>query len=432
MKIFVEPCLLKGKISAPPSKSYSHRILLCASIPRGTIVVHGISKSVDMIATMECIKAFTSKEAFAQADKVTVFGQGKEAFNCYNYNCHESGSTLRFFIPLSLYGGNPATFTAAPRLIERGIGIYEDLFVKKNISVKINRETNQIQLNGKLTSGKYELPGNVSSQFVTGLLFALPLLDGDSVIKIIPPLESRSYINITIDVMKLFGIKVQVSDDGLEYFIPGNQKYVSEDHDIYVEGDWSNATPLLAFNNFGANLDVTGLNYNSCQGDKICVEYLKLLESENARIDLQDCPDLGPVLMAVAAASGNGAEFINTRRLRIKESDRAQAMKDELLKFGIKVDVNENDVVIHKGKLQKPCCELDSHNDHRIVMAMTLLCSLPGMGGVINQAESICKSYPDFFIELSKVGLSAKAVDSESNALLNQIELYDYLSTLKT
>ena len=432
MKIFVEPCLLKGKISAPPSKSYSHRILLCASIPRGTIVVHGISKSVDMIATMECIKAFTSKEAFPQADKVTVFGQGKEAFNNYNYNCHESGSTLRFFIPLSLYGGNPATFTAAPRLIERGIGIYEDLFLKKNISVTINRETNQIQLNGKLTSGKYELPGNVSSQFVTGLLFALPLLDGDSVIKIIPPLESRSYINITIDVMKLFGIKVQVSDDGLEYFIPGNQKYVSEDHHIYVEGDWSNATPLLAFNNFGAKLDVTGLNYNSCQGDKICVEYLKLLESENARIDLHDCPDLGPVLMAVAAASGNGAEFINTRRLRIKESDRAQAMKDELLKFGIKVDVNENDVVIHKGKLQKPCCELDSHNDHRIVMAMTLLCSLPGMGGVINQAESICKSYPDFFIELSKVGLSAKAVDSESNALLNQIELDDYLSTLKT
>ena len=314
--------------------------------------------------------------------------------------CRESGSTLRFMIPPALTGGR-VRFEGTPRLLERGIGIYEQLLGGKGIEIK--KDSGGIEFSGALTAGEHVLRGDVSSQFITGLLFALPLLDGDSVIKILPPVESRAYIDITIAALGSFDIKVTEPEKNT-FAVPGGQRYAAGDKT--VEGDWSNAAALEAFNLIGGRVNVNGLNENSIQGDRVCLEYFRELTQPGAELDISNCPDLGPVLFALAAALGNGARFTGTRRLRIKESDRAAVMAQELEAFGIKTELHENSVTIKPGKISKPQRELSSHNDHRIVMALTLLCSITG--GVIDGAEAVRKSYPNYFDALKNLGLEAE------------------------
>lgn len=394
MKVTIIPGRAQGVIAAPPSKSCGHRVLLCAALAEGESRIRGISGSQDMEATMDCIRAMGGT-CRREGDTVTVEGTGGRAAPQAVYPCRESGSTLRFCIPPALVPGGHAAFTGAARLMERGIGVYEEILPPKGISVEKTAST--IALRGSLTAGTYTLRGDVSSQFVSGLLLALPLLAGDSTVCVLPPVESRPYIDITRDVMASFGVYVEEEREN-RFHIPGGQRYGSRA--AAVEGDWSNAAFLMAL---GDGVEVTGLRDNSLQGDRVCREMLRRLREPGAVLDLAPCPDLGPILFA-AAARGHGAVFTGTRRLRIKESDRVAAMAQELAKFGVRVQAEENRVTVLPGGITAPTEELDGHNDHRIVMALSVLAA--SAGGTISGAEAVNKSYPDFFDALRTLGLT--------------------------
>lgn len=357
-------------------------MLICAAFSDGESHVSGISPSEDILATMDCLHALKTKECF--------------------FSCRESGSTLRFFIPIALALCGGGTFTGTERLISRGIGIYEELFSGSGITVE--KDKDQIRLAGWLKAGDYKIRGDVSSQFVTGMLLALSLLKEDSSLTVLPPIESRPYIDITIDVMKTFGVRVQEREPG-KFTICGGQTYQAGDHQ--VEGDWSNGAFLYAFNAVGSELDIDGLNAESIQGDKACIEIFRQLQEDGSDpiIDLSDTPDLGPVAFAVAAAL-RGGYFTGIRRLRIKESDRVAAMAEELEKFGVSCKIAENDIEIKTSGLKKPEVPLDGHNDHRIVMALSVLAQLTG--ATISGAEAVAKSWPDFFEVMKDAGMDLK------------------------
>lgn len=394
MNVTINPSVAVGKVTAPPSKSFAHRMIICAALAEGKSCIKGVSSSEDMRATLDCISSLGAKYS-VDGDMVYIDGGIKHSGEIKTYPCRESGSTLRFFIPLSMVGGGKANFIGSERLIERGVGIYEQ--VLKYVS--FTKESDKIMLDGRLNGGYYSVQGNISSQYISGLLLALPLLNESSTLEIIPPVESKKYIDITIEVMSLFGVKVdRISDT--KFSIEGGQSY--KPMNISVEGDWSNAAFYYAFNSVGGNADITGLNMKSLQGDMACVKLLKDLDSDKPIIDISDCPDLGPVLFAVAAAK-HGAVFNGTKRLKIKESDRAEAMAQELRKFGIEVLVEENSVTVFDGELTKPDEILNGHNDHRIVMALSVLMSLTG--GTVDDAQAVRKSQPDYFSQLQRLGL---------------------------
>ena len=395
MKVKIEKGVASGKIKAPPSKSYGHRMLICGALAEGQSVIEGISQSVDMEATLECISAL-GVNFYKTGDTVSLNGgikDGKRVFNC-----HESGSTLRFFIPIALLTGEECTFVGTERLMARGIALYDDIFEKQKILC--TKGTDRITIKGKLKPDVFTLRGDISSQFISGLLFALPLLDGDSIITITTELESSAYVDITIECLKKFGIEI-VKGNG-SYYIRGNQKYKPSNQ--VVEGDYSNAAFLEALNILGGDVDVFGLNEVSIQGDKIYRDYFKMIENGTPTIDISGCPDLGPVLFALASTK-NGATFTGTKRLRIKESDRAATMKEELSKFGVDVEIFENSVIVKNGA-KAPIAQIYGHNDHRIVMAISVILTL--FGGVIDGCEAISKSYPDFFENLSVLGIESE------------------------
>ena len=402
MRIRMEPGRAAGTVPAPPSKSYAHRLLICAALAEGQSVIHGIAPSEDVLATLDCIRAlgadYEIPGGFAGDEpRTAVIQGGRRAIpDGTVFPCRESGSTLRFFLPLAL-GDAAVRLTGSARLMERGAGVYGGLLREKG--VRLEADTDGIEAQGRLTPGEYALTGNVSSQYISGLLFALPLLDGDSVIRVLPPVESRAYIDITLDVLWKFGVCVRETEPNV-FLVPGGQRYRAQV--LAVEGDWSNAAALYLFNNLGGDVRVTGLEPSSTQGDRVCAGLLERLRAPGAEIDLSNCPDLGPVLFA-AAAAGQGGVFTGTRRLRIKESDRAQAMAEELGKFGVRVLVEENRAEVLPGGLHAPSGELDSHNDHRIVMAAAAL--LSRTGGVLNGAEAIRKSFPSYFETLRRLGL---------------------------
>ncbi len=401
MKVKIEPSIATGEIKAPPSKSYAHRLLIASALAEGQCSVSGIINSKDMEATLNCISAlgvsFNRKN-----DVVSLTGGIKESDSVRKFNCNESGSTLRFFIPIALALGGTNEFCGTERLISRGVSVYEKIC--KSQGIEINKESDKLVFNGKLKSGDFYVSGDISSQFITGLLFALPLLDGDSTINITTELESAGYVDITIDVLERYGIKVERRNNS--FFVKGNQKYTPSNQ--AVEGDMSNAAFLDAFNVIGGNVSVVGLNPLSKQGDSVYAPIMVNLKYTAPKIDLSGCPDLAPVLFAVAAAC-NGAEFIGTRRLKIKESDRAEAMARELCKLGIKLDIYENSVVVHKGQLIKPTEPLYGHNDHRIVMALSVILSI--CGGEIYGCEAIEKSYPNFFADLKSLGIKCEVTE---------------------
>ena len=366
-------------------------MIICAALAEGESHLSGVAQSDDILATLDCIKALGADCKLCE-NELTVFGGIKSAEN-KRFPCRESASTLRFFIPLALLSGGQNSFEGSARLIERGAELYEK--VLSNVSFE--KHADRITADGQLIAGNYRIQGNISSQYISGLLLALSMLSESSTLEIIPPVESRSYIDMTVDVMKRFGVTVEGNEN--KFFIKGNQKYKNDN--FSVEGDWSNAAVFYALNSFGNNIEINGLNKNSIQGDRICVELLKKFDGENPVIDVSDCPDLAPVLFAAAAAK-HGAVFTGTKRLRIKESDRAEAMAEELAKFGIKVSVEENTVTVFDGELKAPTQTLNGHSDHRIVMALSMLLTLTG--GTLDGTESISKSYPDFFENLEKLG----------------------------
>lgn len=395
MKIEIKPSTLCGEIIAPPSKSIAHRFLICGALSRGESRINGVSGSDDMKATLSCLSALCASVK-RDGNSVTIFG-GLNAKKEVALDCIESGSTLRFMIPVALASGaEKVTFKGSERLIARGVEVYEEVFADKG--VRIEKCKNEIVVSGTLESGKYVLRGDVSSQYVTGLMLALAMLNKDSEIEILPPVESRPYIDMTIAVLAKFGVKIEETEKN-KFFVKGGQRFAGGAYD--VEGDWSNGAILFALNAFGSNVAVSGLDENSVQGDKACVEIFRALEKGNATIDLSDCPDLAPIAFVVAAEK-NGATFTGTERLKIKESDRAAVMASELAKFGARVEVKENCVMVKKCDLHSPEQTLLSHNDHRIAMSLAVL--MTKYGGVLDGAEAVKKSFPDFFDVMKQAG----------------------------
>ena len=386
-------------VAAPPSKSMAHRMLICAGLADGISTVRGVALSEDILATIDCLRALGAEITETTASggstvTLRVKGTDPRTAGSAVLGCRESGSTLRFMIPLAALSGNEMTMTAAGRLMERPLSVYEDMFRAENI--RMERNPSGITVSGVLSGGEYVMDGSVSSQFISGMLFTLPLMREDSAIRLLPPVESRPYIDMTISALGTFGVTAEWegSEDGhASIRIPGGQTYKASD--VCVEGDWSNAAFFLAMGH-----EVTGLREDSLQGDKVCAWYFRELDQGHPELDISACPDLGPVLMAYAAMH-SGCTLTGTRRLRIKESDRGSAMKEELAKFGVSVEVSENIIEVGSG-VSAPSEILCGHNDHRIVMALAVICAQTG--GIIDGAEAVSKSFPDFFDRLAETG----------------------------
>lgn len=398
MKVKILPSKTSGEVSAPPSKSFAHRYLIGSVLSRGKCVIKNIADSDDISATLSCIEQLGGSVT-KDGNAVTVIPTNEKQIENAVFDCKESGSTLRFFIPVVLAtGAKNCTFLGSERLLARGINEYEKLFENSDVTIKSDEKS--IEISGTLSAGNYEISGEVSSQYTTGMLFALSRLSGKSTLKITGNAESRAYVDMTIKVLKDFGADIAEPEKN---FFEINGKGRLSPGEFTVEGDWSNAAFLIALSRLLGTISVSGLNENSVQGDRFSSVAFDALDGVNAEIDLKDCPDLAPILFAYAAYK-NGGKFINTRRLRVKESDRANVMAEELKKFCANVKVYENSVEIEKTQLKPPIVPLCGHNDHRIVMALSVLAAV--FGAEIDGAEAVNKSYPDFFRVIKKAGVN--------------------------
>ena len=401
----IKPGRAAGIVAAPASKSMAHRLLICAGLCGGKSQISGVEMNEDVLATMDCLRAL-GVTCRAEGDRVTVEGADLcQAAPEQLLRCRESGSTLRFFIPLALLGGNMVSLTGTKKLLSRPLQVYADLCESQGLVFRQTEELVQVQ--GRLKSGNFQVPGDISSQFITGLLLALPLLSTDSTISIAPPVESRGYIDLTLQAMAMFGVKATWQDE-FTLMIPGNQTYQAAD--LTVEGDYSGAAFYGALNALGSDITVTGLLPDSLQSDKAYLEHFESLCQGKPTIHIADCPDLGPILFAVAAAK-NGGIFTGTRRLKIKESDRAAAMAEELAAFGVQVTVLEDEVHVSSENFRCPDRICDGHNDHRIVMSLAVLMTLTG--GQIRGATAVRKSFPDFFDRIRELGIEVSLHETE-------------------
>ncbi len=393
MRVIIKKSYLSGEVNVPPSKSYAHRLLIGAALCSGESRIRNLELSQDLLATIDSLKSLGA-DIQIKGKTTIVRGFGDRPRTGAVLKCRESGSTLRFLIPVALLGGS-AMFFGSERLIARGVEVYKEIF--RGRSTQINSGVTTVKVSRSIESGDYFVRGDVSSQFITGLMFALPLLQGDSSITVFEPFESRSYVDITIEVLKKFGIIIEQTSEN-SFKIPGGQAYAHVEERI--EGDWSNAAFFHALNALGNDIKIKGLKKSSTQGDSVCVQYFKKLE-QNSVLDMSNCPDLAPITFAVAAAK-EGAVFTGTHRLALKESSRAEAMAEEIAKFGGSLKVESDQTTVYKKELRKPFRILSSHNDHRIVMSLAVLATL--FGGVIDGAEAVEKSFPDFFKILESLG----------------------------
>ncbi len=395
-----KPCRLKGNIDAPPSKSMAHRYLIGAALSGCECLISGIDFSDDILASIDCLKAL-GVQISIENDMVSV--NPKEFMKTDNpcLNCRESGSTLRFFIPLALCLGKEVTLVGSERLFERPLDVYETLC--KDCGFKFEKNKNSVVLSGCLKSGSYSVRGDISSQFITGLIFALVYLGEESEICVVPPFESRSYVNLTLSALQSFGADVGFKDENTVVIKKSElHPYLGS-----VEGDYSNAAFLDGFNFIGSDIRVGNLKDDSLQGDKVYKDYFEKISSGSPVLDISDCPDLAPVLFALAAMK-NGAHFTGTDRLKAKESDRGLAMHAELQKLGVGLILGENEITVPKQKLKYTDEIISGHNDHRIVMAMSLI--LSKLGGKIEGAEAVRKSYPGFFEDIKRLGAEVELI----------------------
>lgn len=422
MKVKIFPSKVMGEVKIPPSKSMSHRAIICASLAKGTSTITNVAYSDDVKITIEGMRQLGAKiecyEDYVIIEGITDFSKCKED----TIFCNESGSTLRFFIPIFSLCNRKIAFTGKNRLLKRPQSIYEKIFNEQNITYTHNNE--QIEIGGSLKPRKYELDGDISSQFISGLLFALPLLEKDSTIYIREPYESRSYVDLTLQMLSLYGIKAEYIDRNTLY-IWGNQSYKA--HNYEIEGDFSQLAFFAVLASINNDLLCTGLSHNSLQGDKKIISILKnagatieeiekgyLIKKSKLTgcdIDLQDCPDLGPILNVLAMYSKGKTRIFNAQRLRYKESDRISAMEEELLKCNVDIQTNESEIII-VGKDVYQCNEtLIAHKDHRIVMSLAVAATLFNKEVIIDEAQAINKSYPTFFEDMKKIGVKVECFD---------------------
>ena len=381
MNLKLTPTRLKGAITPPPSKSYAHRALIAAALAGGDSELTNLADSKDIIATRRCLEALASPEELPLLD------------------CGESGSTLRFLIPVALALRGGARFTGHGRLMERPQKPYFDLFDQKGISYE--QTDGVLTVQGTLAPGEYALPGDVSSQFVTGLLYALPLLSGDSHIILTSALESRNYVDMTVDVMAHFGVSAKETADG--WLVPGNQTY--KPNAQAIEADWSQAGFFYAALGLGNELDIQGMNPRSMQGDlRIVPYYEKLIQDGDVELDVSQCPDLVPPLAVHAAVRKGTTRIINAARLRIKESDRLATVTEVLNTLGAKVTEHSDHLVIEGQPALPGGMSVSAHNDHRIAMMAAIAATCCKNPIVITGAQCVAKSYPNFWEEYVRLG----------------------------
>lgn len=396
----IAPSRPSGCVNAPPSKSISHRALICAALAKGVSVISNLAFSEDILATVDALTAIGARFEKLGENTLKVHGVGGKPLSIDTINCRESGSTLRFMIPICLLSPDEFKLSGSAKLLSRPLGVYSDIFKVRYCRPDGNTIT--LKAGEPIQSGEYRIDGSISSQFITGLLFALPLTDGDSKIIVEGRFESASYVDLTVDTLEKFGITITRENN--IFYIKGNQNYTPAD--MKIEGDASNAAFFEALNLFGGVASVAGLNPQSKQGDMAFKRHFETLKCGSGNpIDLSDCPDLAPILFACAAVYGG--IFTHTDRLRLKESDRITAMKEELEKLGARIEVIDGidggTVIIHSAELHAPTLPLSSHNDHRIAMSLSILCTR--FGGVIEGAEAVAKSMPDFFDRLESLGV---------------------------
>ena len=385
MNVTILPGTLKGAVTPPSSKSQTHRAVLALMLAQGEGKLSNLAVSEDIQATQDCVAALKSGQP-AQADGLPLL------------DCGESGSTLRFLIPVALAVRGGGRFTGRGRLMERPQGPYIRLFEEKGILW--NQEGTCLTVAGQLEPGVYALPGNVSSQFITGLLYALPLLPGDSRIVLTTPLESRGYVDMTLDMLRRFDIKVEEQEDG--FLVPGNQTYQARD--LTLEADWSGAAFWYAANFLGAQVDIQGLNPDSVQGDRqIGTLYWKLARPGDVDIDLSQCPDLAPPLAAMAAVRKGTTRFVHAGRLRMKESDRLETIARTLNALGAKAQVGEDTLTL-EGLDHLEGGTVDGCNDHRIAMMAAVAAVACKQPVTILGAECVKKSYPRFWEDYTALG----------------------------
>ena len=416
MDIRVYPGPSGGRILAPPSKSLGHRAALCAMLAEGESRLTRLPDSQDMEATLAAAALWGARverrgdAARIQGDPTGGGYRGTPVF------CRESGSTLRFLIPVFATRRGEACFTGSGRLMERPQEVYAELFRERGLPFAL--ENGVLRLRGPLTPGTYGLDGGVSSQFVSGLLFALPLLAGDSVLEVRPPFTSRSYALLTTDMLVRFGVHVEWTKENV-CRIPGGQRYRGCDY--AVEGDDSQAAFFAVLGAVNRPVEIEGLARDSRQGDRVAADILRdcgaeVLGRDGAvsfaggalhaqEIDRMDCPDLGPILTVLGLFCQGTTRIYHAGRLRYKESDRIAAMETELRKLGAQVASGEDEVFVTGGRPLVPAAPLEGHNDHRIVMALAVAATRAQAPVIIRGAEAVRKSYPGFWEDLARAGI---------------------------
>ncbi|MFA5220120.1 MAG: 3-phosphoshikimate 1-carboxyvinyltransferase [Bacilli bacterium] len=412
--IRIHPSKNRNKVIVPSSKSLLHRYLFAAALAEGKTVIKNVSFSNDINDSIEFLKLFKKK---IKVNKNTIIVYEDKNNNIKNASLimKDSATTLRLAIPVLGALSNKTIIRTSERLLERPFSVYQDIFLKQKLNFIFGKD--KIEFTGPLKAGLYEIPGFISSQFISGLLFALPLLHSDSVLKVIRPIESLSYVNLTLSVLKKAQIKVEKKQN--LYLINGNQKYQS--FNINCEGDYSQAAFFIGLGLINSKVIIGNFNKNSIQGDKQMIDIVKklngnIMEKGNkiivkpsvlrgGIIDLKDCPDLGPILMVIAATVNDKFEFINASRLRIKESDRVASMEVELKKIGVDIYSTFDSVIINGGINVNQEINFSSHNDHRIFMALAVLATILPFGATITNEECIKKSYPKFIYDLKRMNV---------------------------
>ena len=409
-----------GTITAPPSKSMAHRAVLCSALAEGTSHIENLEFSKDISATLSAAGQLCAKVRTG-ADNAVVEGLGSFLPVSAPVDCCESGSTLRFLIPIASLTGQAVSFTGRGRLMERPQSVYDALYREQGL--RFEQSASGLTVEGALTPGEYRLAGNVSSQFISGLLFALPLLSGNRTLHLIPPVESRSYIDMTRAVQAAFGVTSRWLN-GNTLALPGRQHYHPCDH--AVEGDYSQAAFPAVLGAVCGGVTVTGLRPDTLQGDAVILDILRRCGAQFTRegdtvtvakaplhgvdIDLADCPDLGPVLMVLGLLCEGTTVIRNAERLRLKESDRIAAMEAELRACGGVLESEGGTITVHgcAEHLHAPEGILHGHNDHRVVMSLAVLSAAAGLPLTVDDAEAIQKSWPNFFAAIRPLGVEVE------------------------
>ncbi len=383
MNLTIMPALLSGTVAPPPSKSQAHRYLIAAALAGEGSVIKNLADSQDIQATRWCMKTMmTSCRRIAE------------------FNCLESGSTLRFLIPIALALRGGGRFTGHGRLMERPQQPYFDLFDERGIRYEL--KNGFLTVEGQLTPGAFRLPGNVSSQFVTGLLYALPLLAGDSRIVLTTDLESRSYVDMTLEALSAFGVTA-AWEDSRTLAVPGGQSYIPAT--VRVEGDWSQAAFWFAAISLGSRLEIEGLQQLSAQGDRVIRDhFVRLTPPGDVDIDLSGCPDLAPPLAAMAVLRRGDTRLLNAGRLRLKESDRLTSITAALGALGASIEEQPDSLIVHGVETLAGGCTVDCWNDHRIAMMTAVAATRCEKPVALLGAECVAKSYPDFWRDYQMLG----------------------------